>query len=154
MSLVKWTFIGLLVLPAAELGAFLLAVALIGWLGAVALFLATSVVGVILLRRSGRSDLDRLRAAFARDGLAALHLETPGFAPALGAILLVLPGFITDFLGAALFVPGFRRWAGAAMGRAARKRPRDDSVIDLEPREWHQIPDKPQKRNRKTKRGA
>src|SRR5262249_39251432 len=39
MSLVKWTLIGLLVLPAAELFAFFLVAALIGWLWAAALFI-------------------------------------------------------------------------------------------------------------------
>ena len=69
MSLLKWTIIGLLVLPAAELLAFLLVAALIGWLWAAALFVATSVAGVLLLRQSGRADMHRVRNAFARDGI-------------------------------------------------------------------------------------
>ena len=71
MSLVKWTLIGLLVLPAAEFVAFFLVAALIGWLWAAGLFIATSIAGVLLLRRFGRADLDRLRTAFARDGVRA-----------------------------------------------------------------------------------
>ena len=59
MSLVKWTLIGLLVLPAAEFVAFFLVAALIGWLWAAGLFIATSIAGVLLLRRFGRPDLDR-----------------------------------------------------------------------------------------------
>jgi UPF0716 family protein affecting phage T7 exclusion len=62
----------------------------------------------------------------------------------LGGILLVFPGFITDILGAALFVPALRRWATGALANAARKRrrdSRDDRVIDLEPGEWQQITD-------------
>jgi hypothetical protein len=81
MSLVKWAIIGLLVLPAAELLAFLLVAALIGWLWSAALFVATSVAGVLLLRQSGRADIDRLRNAFAQDGIRAMHLETPAWAP-------------------------------------------------------------------------
>jgi UPF0716 protein FxsA len=154
MSLVKWAFIGLLILPAAELVALLLMVSLLGWLLTIVLFFGTSVAGVMLLRRSGRGDLDRVRLAFAREGLRAIHLETPGFAAVLGGILLVLPGFITDLTGLALLMPAFRRWAGAAIGRAAARRPRDPSVIDLEPGEWHQIPDKRRKRRRKSNGGA
>ncbi len=157
MSLVKWAFIGFVMLPAAEIGAFILMAVMIGWLWTVVLFLATSLAGVILLRRSGRSALDRFRAALARDGIRAVHLETPGFAAMLGGILLVLPGFITDLLGAALLVPAFRRWAGAALRKAARKRRRgrnDPSVIDLEPDEWRQIPDRSRKGRRKSKGGA
>src|SRR5262245_26511229 len=95
MSLVKWTFIGLLALPAAELLAFLLVAALIGLFWAAALLVATSVVGALLLRRSGRADLERVRAAFAHDGIRAIRLETSGIGPVLGGILLVFPGFIT-----------------------------------------------------------
>lgn len=157
MSLVKWTLIGLLVLPAAELFAFFLMAALIGWLWAAGLFIATSIVGVLLLRRFGRADLDRLRTAFARDGIRALHLETPGMATMLGGILLIFPGFITDLLGAALLLPAVRRWAAtkfATFARSSRHTPRDDGVIELEPGEWHQIPDRGRRRRRKSKRGA
>jgi UPF0716 protein FxsA len=157
MSLVKWTLIGLLVLPAAELFAFFLVAALIGWLWAAGLFIATSILGALLLRRFGRADLDRLRTAFARDGIRALHLETPGMATMLGGILLIFPGFITDLLGAALLLPTVRRWAAAKLAtfaRSSRRTPRDDRVIELEPSEWHQIPDRRRRRRRKSKRGA
>ncbi len=157
MSLVKWTFIGLLVLPAAELVAFLLMAALIGWLKAAALFVATSVVGLLVLRRSGRGDFERLRTAFNRDGIRAVHLETPGAATLLGGILLLFPGFITDLLGAALLVPALRRWAADKLARARRQRRRgrqDERVIDLEPGEWQQISDEKRSRRRTSKGGA
>ncbi len=157
MSLVKWTLIGLLVLPAAELFAFFLVAALIGWLWAAGLFIATSIAAVLLLRRFGRADLDRLRTAFARDGVRALHLETPGVAAMVRGILLIFPGFITDLLGAALLLPVVRRWAAtkfATLARSSRRTPRDDRVIELEPGEWHQIPDRGRRRRRKSKRGA
>jgi UPF0716 protein FxsA len=154
MSLVKWTFIGLLALPAAELIAFCLVAALIGWLKATALFVATSVAGALVLRRSGRGDFERLRVAFNRDGIRAVHLETPGVAALLGGILLVFPGFITDILCAALFVPAFRRFAAAKLAsarRARRRGPHDDRVIDLEPGEWQQIPDRKRSQRRRSK---
>jgi UPF0716 family protein affecting phage T7 exclusion len=119
--------------------------------------MATSIVGVWLLRRSGRADLERLRAGLAQDGLRAVHLERPGVAPMLGGILLVFPGFITDLLGAALFVPVLRRWATARLADAARKRrrrPDDDRVIDLAPDEYHQLPDHTRSRRGKSDDGA
>ncbi len=157
MSLVKWSLIGLLLLPAAELLAFVLVAGAIGWLRAAALFIATSVVGLLLLRRSGRADLERVRDAFARGGIRAIRLETPGVAPVIGGILLVFPGFITDALGAALYVPALRRWAAAKLAiRAPSARPRgggDDRVIDLEPGEWRHIPDQRRRRRRRPKDG-
>lgn len=153
MSLVKWSIIGLLALPAAELVAFLLVAALIGWLWTVALFVATSVVGMLLLRQSARADIDRLRHAFAQDGIRGLHLETPGMGPVLGGILLVFPGFITDILGAALYLPALRRWAAGKLAThppRARRRGRDGRIIDLEPGEWRRLPDQ-RRRRRKPK---
>lgn len=156
MSLVKWVFIGLLVLPVAEIAAFLLVAHLTGWFWAIALFVATSIFGVMLLRRSGRGDLERLRGALARDGSQALHLESPGAATMVGGILLVFPGFITDLLGAALFVPPLRRWTVTALAKLARRRrrpPHDTRMIDLEPDEWRQIPDHKRGRLRKSNGG-
>jgi UPF0716 protein FxsA len=154
MSLVKWAFLTVLLLPVLELLVLLLVAAWLGWLLAIALFLATSAVGVLLLQRSGRADLDRLRQAFAQDGWRALHLETPGLANVLGAILLVFPGFITDILGGALFFPQVRRWAAGALTRARRQNPTKRQVIDLEPGEWRQVPDRKPRRRRKTNGGG
>jgi UPF0716 protein FxsA len=141
MPLVKWSFIGLLLLPAAEFGAFLLMVLAIGWLWTVALFTTTSLIGWILLRRTGRDQLDRFRTAVSKDGIHAIHLDSPGLAAITGGILLLLPGFITDLVGALLFIAPLRRWAGATIGRAMRNRRRKTErvVIDLEPGQWHQV---------------
>jgi UPF0716 protein FxsA len=162
MSLVKWAFLGLLALPAAELVAFMIVAALIGWQWAGVALVATSILGVMLLRRTGRRDLARFADAVRADGLAALHLDAPGAANMLAALLLVVPGFVTDALGAALFVPAFRRWASAALARplTAARRHRHGApgeIIDLEPGEWRQIPEerRPRQRSprRKTKSG-
>jgi UPF0716 protein FxsA len=145
MSLVKWALVGVLVLPAAELATFVAATLLIGWLWTVVLFLATSLVGVLVLRRTGRANLSRFGAALRQDGLRAVHLESPGFAAMAGGILLVLPGFITDLLGALLFVAPLRRWAGAAIAQVLRERqraPPDRRVVELKPHEWRQVSEK------------
>jgi len=154
MSLVKWVFIGLLALPAGEIATFILTAALIGWLGAAVLFVATSLAGLVLLRRSGRGDFDRLRAAVTTHGLRGVHLESPGAAALLGGILLVLPGFITDVLGTALLLPAFRRWLSKRLAAAARRRQdarRGDRVIDLAPDEWRHISDERRDRRGKSK---
>jgi UPF0716 protein FxsA len=143
MSFIKWTFIGLLMLPAAEIAAFLLVVHLIGWFWAIAASVATSVIGLCLLRGTGRGALDRLRRAVAGNDSRAPQLG-PAATTMLAGILLILPGFITDLIGAALLLPSFRRWTAKALAKVVRerRRPRDDRMIDLEPGEWHQIPDR------------
>jgi UPF0716 protein FxsA len=141
MSLVKWGFIGLFLLPVVEMAAFVAVALTVGWLPAVCLFLATSVLGLLVLRRSGRNDFDRFRDAFRRDGIRAIHLESPGLGPMLGGILLVFPGFITDALGALLLVPAARRQLRRLIARTReeRRRQSDPSVIDLTPKEWRQV---------------
>src|SRR3954447_19906426 len=133
MSLVKWGFIGLLLLPAAEIAVFLSVALAIGWLWTICLFLATTALGFAILRRSGRNDVARFRNAYAQGGVRAIHLDSPGLGPIVSGILLVFPGFITDVLGLLLLLPPLRRWLGVAIGRAlqARRRKRDPSVIDL-----------------------
>jgi UPF0716 protein FxsA len=127
------------------MAAFVAVALAIGWLPAVCLFLATTILGLSILRRSGRSDVDRFRDAFRRDGIRAIHLESPGLGPIVGGILLVFPGFITDVIGALLLVPAIRRRVRARFARAreADRRQRDPSVIDLTPKEWRQISQKP-----------
>jgi UPF0716 protein FxsA len=142
MSLVKWGFIGLLALPAAEITVFIVVALTIGWLRALALFLATSLIGMIVLKQAGRTARERLRSELTRDGINAVHLESPGLATLIGGFLLVLPGFITDVAGALWFVPSIRRWAGAAVGRQfgqGAQAQRGPAVIDLPPDQWRPI---------------
>jgi UPF0716 protein FxsA len=142
MALVKWGFIALLVLPGAEIAVFIVVALTIGWLRAFALLLATSLMGTIVLRRAGRAARERVRSELTRDGVNAVHLENPGLATLIGGFLLVLPGFITDLLGALLFLPSFRRWAGVAIKRlfGRNSQPRSDpTLIDLPPDQWRSI---------------
>jgi UPF0716 protein FxsA len=143
MSLVKWAFIGLLALPVAELVVFIVVALSIGWLLALALFLATSLIGMMVLKRSG-ADFQRFRSDLARQGAGAIQLEILSLAAVIGGILLVFPGFITDVAGALLLLPSARRWVGRAIGHLfaqSRSAPPSPSVIDLAPDQWHQVPE-------------
>jgi UPF0716 protein FxsA len=150
MLLVKWTILGLLLLPVAETVVFILVVLIFGWLWAVFLFIATSVAGFDILRRKGRGDFNRFLAAVKLGGVRAIHLNTPGLGPLLGGILLVFPGFITDIVGALLFIPPLRRWAAASIGRKLKQQraQRNPSLIELEPNQWREIPDMTRAGNR------
>ncbi len=142
MSLVKWLFIGVIVLPAAEVVAFLVVAAVLGWWWASCLLIATSLLGTWLLRRTGRANLARFAGALQREGLRALHLESPGVAAVAGGILLALPGFITDIIGLLLLIAPVRRFAGTRIIlalRRGRSRRADPSVVELAPKEWHQV---------------
>jgi UPF0716 protein FxsA len=146
MSFAKWVVVGLLILPIAEIVVILLVAALIGWLWVLFIVLASSLVGALVVRRSGVENLRRFRSAVEAEGIRGINLETPGLAAIVGGILLILPGFITDILGAALFVGPVRRWAAATFGWTIgrrRQRRADTGIIDLGPDDWRQLSETP-----------
>lgn len=97
----------LLLLPLAEIATFVMVGSEIGALATIGLVLATSIAGAVLLRIQGLGVLARMRAQMERG-------EPPGreLAHALmiagAAVLLILPGFITDTIGLLLFIPPIR----------------------------------------------
>jgi len=127
-------------LPVAEVIAFVAVGEAIGWLWALALLITTSVLGAGIARREGRSAIVEVSRAFAErrpPGVAAID----GALGAMGGLLLVIPGFLTDALGALLLLPPARRitrgWLrsrygarvvgfAAGAGRYARGRPPAD----------------------------
>ncbi len=130
---------------AAETLAWILVVDAVGLAGAVLLGLATSLGGAALARRLGRAAIGGLRQTIgpAGAGLPQGTVALDSLLAGLGAVLLLLPGFLTDAIGLVLAVPGARRlcaiWIGgrgpAANGRpGARHGPRE---IDLDHADWH-----------------
>jgi UPF0716 protein FxsA len=129
-------------MPVLEVLAFVEVGLAIGWLWAVVLLVGSSVLGVQLLRIQGRAAIERVSIAVSErraPGAGALD-GALGF---LGALLLVVPGFISDALGALLMLKPTRRlargwisrhYAGRVMrfvaatgrfGTSARMRPAD-----------------------------
>ncbi len=102
----------------------------IGWLGS----------GFLILRHASGNHLERVRVALGNGNFTALHAEKSAGPILLAGILLLIPGFITDFLALLLLVPPLRRVAAASFNTFAVRRDRDD-VIDLAPEQWHTVPD-------------
>src|SRR5262245_51239638 len=105
------------------------------------LLLATTLLGVLVLRRVGYGAVEGLGVAV-RDPEARVKVA-PGIAlTAIGGVLLVLPGFLTDLIGLSLLLAPVRRWCGTALRRAMQRGERTTtSVVDLAPDEWHREPD-------------
>jgi UPF0716 protein FxsA len=144
MHLGKRITFGLLLLPIVEIAVFLLIAWAIGLGPTLALMVLTSVAGGFVLYGVGRGAVAQagavLRAGAAGRTGSGLrdHLMR-----AIAGILLVLPGFVTDLVGAVLLIGPLRRRIGAAFGRAARKPGRGPgTVIDLEPEEWRRVADR------------
>ena len=139
--MVKWIIIAILLLPVVEIGVFVLVAALIGLLWAFMLMLATTLAGFLVLRNAGRGRLARFRVAVADSDVTGFEANTGGFLTVLGGLLLFLPGFVTDVIGALLLIRPVRRWCGAAFRRALNRRTGRKEVIDLAPGEWTQVRD-------------
>lgn len=88
-----------------------------GWIGlwpTIAIVIATAFAGTGLLRLQGLAVLQRVRESAARNELPVAEVFD-GLCLLVAGVLLLTPGFFTDALGFLLFVPPFRRIAGAAI---------------------------------------
>ena len=143
MIMAKWLLFALLALPGAELLVFILVAIKIGLAWALAATIATSLLGAVILRASGGAHIARMKVVLGADRMSAIEADATGTAILIAGFLLLIPGFITDVLGLLLLVPPVRRLLGHAFRHVTGARPaRRDGVVDLEPDEWRQVPDR------------
>lgn len=97
----------LLAWPLIEIALFVTIGGAIGLWLTLLVVIGTGVLGIALLQRQGLRSADRLRRQMdqMRD---PLNVAGDGALRALAAILLILPGFLTDFLGALLLIAPLR----------------------------------------------
>ena len=140
MNVAKWLLSALLLLPFLELVTFIAVAAAIGFGWALALVLASSLAGLLILRHAGGNHVARMRVALSQGSFTALQADGTGGSILLAGILLLIPGFITDVVALFLLVAPLRQAVSAAFGGNAASA-RSDGVIDLTPEQWHQVPD-------------
>lgn len=103
--------VAFILVPLIEIGLF---VTLGGWLGlwlTLAWVVLSAVIGVTLLRRGGRAAAQVLaERRMLREGALA-----KGALAAMGAVLLVIPGFFTDAMGLILLLPPVQRAIAARL---------------------------------------
>lgn len=113
--------VALIAVPLLEVAAFVAVGLAVGWLLAVALLAGASLLGVLALRAESRT-------ALARISLAASERRSPGPAAVdaalglLGAVLLVVPGFVTGALGAVLLISPTRHAMRRMLSRHLARR--------------------------------
>lgn len=101
-------FLFLLLWPLIEIALFVTLGGALGLWLTLAIVLGTGVLGISLLQRLGLRSADRLRAEMGRMR-DPLGQAGDSALLALAALLLILPGFLTDILGALLLIPPLRR---------------------------------------------
>ena len=127
----------------AEIAGFILVGKAVGVLTTLGLVLLGMLAGVVLLRRQGLATLRKIQADIAA-GQAPARPLAEGAVQAFAALLLIIPGFLTDIVAVAIFVPPIREVLWRAIRRRAfadaealRSRPsRRAAVIDLDQSEY------------------
>jgi UPF0716 protein FxsA len=127
--------VGLLIWPLIEIALF---VTLGGWLGlwaTLGVVLGTAVAGVVLMRWRGLRAVADLRGQVGNMRNLVPEMADQAMVM-LAGLLLILPGFLTDFLGLLLLLPPVRHALVAlaeqrVVVQGGRGRPRDpDDVIE------------------------
>ncbi|PJI40049.1 MAG: membrane protein FxsA [Rhizobium sp.] len=100
----------LLLLPLAEIAAFVVVGKYLGVLATLGLTVLASMAGLVLLRVQGAGVLRRLQTESQKGADPAREI-VHGAMIVIAAFLLIIPGFITDVVGILLFVPFVRDFA-------------------------------------------
>lgn len=95
-------------LPIAEIFVLIQVGQVIGSLPTIGLVVLTAIIGAALLRRQGRSAIERARAKLNEGAIPAQEM-VEGIFLAVGGALLLTPGLITDVVGFCCLVPGIRQ---------------------------------------------
>jgi UPF0716 protein FxsA len=116
MRRLGWIVAGAVALAVLEVVVLILVGQAIGALWTLLLILVTSALGLFLLRREGVRAWRLFREDLS-SGRPPGNTATEGLLVLIGGILLVVPGFITDLVGAVLLLPPTRRLVRAILLR-------------------------------------
>ncbi|EPE96084.1 FxsA family protein [Rhizobium grahamii] len=141
----------LLLLPLAEIAGFVLVGRVIGLWPTLALVILSFMVGMALLRRQGVGILRRMSAEGRNGMLPGRELLRPAMF-VIAALLLMVPGFITDIVALLIFIPAVRNLAwryvsrrfvvvGPTGGFSSSGRSKDSKIVDLADDDFRREPD-------------
>ena len=104
----KYLLPTLIVLPVMEIYVLIEVGSYMGAINTIAAIFLTAFLGLLLIRKQGLQTLINARKKFLEAELPAEEIIT-GLFLALGGLLLVTPGFITDTFGFICLFPATRR---------------------------------------------
>lgn len=102
--------------PVIEIGLFIQVGSAIGLLPTLAVVIITAVIGTYLLRQQGLNIVMKVQSELASGQMPVENLIHGAFIVVAG-LLLLTPGFFTDFIGFSLFIPQVRLMAGYFIAR-------------------------------------
>ncbi len=127
-----------IVVPIAELAVVIQVGQEIGVAWTVAILIADSILGAMLMRAQGRAAWRRFNEALQAGRVPAREVLDGGLVM-FGGLLLLTPGFITDFLGLLLLIPPTRVLVRAVFAKRLTQRmvvsmtaprTRPDDIVD------------------------
>jgi len=120
----------IILLPLIEIAVFVEVGADIGALSVVVLTVATAALGITLVRAQGFGTLQRAQRELDH-GRPPVSEMMHGALLVVAGVCLLVPGFLTDAMGALLLIPPLR--GRIIAGILSRRRPvADDGVVDAE----------------------
>jgi UPF0716 protein FxsA len=152
----RLAFVFALAFLLAEIAGFVVVGQRLGVLATLGLIVLSMLVGAALLRRQGLGVLGRIRADLSA-GVAPAQPLAEGAMVTAAALLMIVPGFISDLAGIGLFIPAVRRAIWSALRRRVSVRTVNTpfhrrtsaSVVELEAGEYGAVsrPGSPWRRN-------
>jgi UPF0716 protein FxsA len=100
----KWLWAALFAVPAVELFGFIYVSSFLGAPKTLLIMLATSVIGLLMMRFEGKKVLQDSRTHM-QEGRVPGRTMLDGLCIFFGGLLLILPGFVMDLIGFTLVFP-------------------------------------------------
>ena len=100
--------LAIILVPIIEIYLFIKIGSQIGAFNTISLIFITAIIGIIYARYEGINTLKSALSQLVKNEVPAYELIS-GAAIALGALMLIIPGFATDFLGFLFIIPVTRK---------------------------------------------
>ena len=105
----KSFFLLIILLPAIEIFLFVEIGSILGSIGTIIFTILTATIGLYLLRNGAFNELSNIQSK-ALQGFSVGDNIISAVSSTISGILLIIPGFFTDFTGLVLFIKPVRNW--------------------------------------------
>lgn len=107
-------FILFVVMPIAEIAVLIKVGGAIGGLTTIGIVILTAIIGTAMLRQQGMATLNKAQLRMQNGEMPAQQM-LEGLLLLIGGVLLLTPGFITDFFGFCTLIPISRQFLAAKL---------------------------------------
>lgn len=104
----KYLLLLLILFPAVEISLFLISSKIIGILPTMLMIVITSALGAYFARKQGIEAFQKVQRDLQYGKMPGVTI-VDGFCILIGGLLLLIPGFLSDIIGALLLIPMTRK---------------------------------------------